>query len=156
MLDAMEDKKITKFCLSSSRLSTEFLNVADLRPGKKIMHFPVFNMFLHVLTPLMRTFGVYYADFHAQNLYSWQSVHARNKTLRKSGLEQQQGNNSSAKGFLIFFQILVLSMLIRCFYHGPDVSRAMVMWPPIRVVTQWHLTEQTRTNMSARSATGVE
>ena len=21
------------------------------------------------------------------------------------------------------------------FYHGPDFSRAMVMWPPIRVVT---------------------
>ena len=36
-----------------------------------------------------------------------------------------------------------------------DVSWAMVMWPPMREVTQWHRTEQTRTNMSARSATVV-
>ena len=33
------------------------------------------------------------------------------------------------------------------FYHGPDVSRAMVMWPPIQDVTDT-LKEQTRTNMS--------
>ena len=43
-----------------------------------------------------------------------------------------------------------------CFYHGPDVSRAMVMWPPIRKVSDRHLVEQTRTNMSVMSVTGVE
>ena len=40
------------------------------------------------------------------------------------------------------------------FYHGPDDSRAMVMWPPCGKVTDWpadHLTEQTRTNMSQPS-----
>ena len=37
---------------------------------------------------------------------------------------------------------------ILCFYHGPDVSRAMVMWPPCCTVTHSYLTEQTRTNMS--------
>ena len=34
------------------------------------------------------------------------------------------------------------------FYHGPDVSRAMVMRPPCWNVSQSPLTEQTRTNMS--------
>ena len=33
------------------------------------------------------------------------------------------------------------------FYHGPDVSRAMVMWPPCCKVSN-HLKLQTRTNMS--------
>ena len=33
------------------------------------------------------------------------------------------------------------------FYHGPGISRAMVMWPPCRGMTD-HFTEQTRTNMS--------
>ena len=30
----------------------------------------------------------------------------------------------------------VLPHLSRISYHGPDVSRAMVMWPPIRDVTE--------------------
>ena len=33
------------------------------------------------------------------------------------------------------------------FYHGPDISRAMVIWPPFWNVTDLCLTEQTRTNM---------
>ena len=33
------------------------------------------------------------------------------------------------------------------FYHGPDVSRAMVITPPIQDLTD-HFIEQTRTNMS--------
>ena len=33
--------------------------------------------------------------------------------------------------------------------------QATVLWPPIKGVTD-HLTEQTRTDMSAKSATGVE
>ena len=33
--------------------------------------------------------------------------------------------------------------------------QAMVLWPPIRVITEY-LTEQTRTDMSAKPATGVE
>ena len=33
------------------------------------------------------------------------------------------------------------------FYHGPDVSRAMVMWPPCCKV-RYHLKLQTRSNMS--------
>ena len=36
---------------------------------------------------------------------------------------------------------------LNTFYYGPDVSRAMVMWPPCWKVTD-HLIEQTRTNMS--------
>ena len=36
-----------------------------------------------------------------------------------------------------------------CFYHGPNVSRAMVMWPPCwRVTDSLIIIEQTRTNMS--------
>ena len=35
----------------------------------------------------------------------------------------------------------------KCFYHGPDVSRAIVMQPPCWTVTHSYLTEQTRTNM---------
>ena len=42
------------------------------------------------------------------------------------------------------------------FYHGPNVSWAMVLRPPIQEVTQWHLNEQSRTNISAMSATGVQ
>ena len=34
------------------------------------------------------------------------------------------------------------------FYHGPDVSRAIALWPPIRGVTKY-LKSQTRANMSA-------
>ena len=41
------------------------------------------------------------------------------------------------------------------FYHGPNISQAMVITPPIRDMTK-NITEQTRTNMSARTATGVE
>ena len=37
------------------------------------------------------------------------------------------------------------------FYHVPDVSRAMVLWPPCWRVTQSPLTEQKRTNMSQPS-----
>ena len=33
------------------------------------------------------------------------------------------------------------------FYHGPNISRAMVMWPPCWGVTD-SLNEQTRINMS--------
>ena len=36
------------------------------------------------------------------------------------------------------------------FYQGPDVSRAMVMGPPIQGISN-HITEQTRTNMSQPS-----
>ena len=53
------------------------------------------------------------------------------------------------------WQFLLGSFFVDSFYYGPDVSRAMVMWPPIKGVTGYHLTEQTRTKMSARSATGV-
>ena len=34
------------------------------------------------------------------------------------------------------------------FYHGPDVSRAMVMWPPCWRMTRLYFIEQMRTNMS--------
>ena len=34
------------------------------------------------------------------------------------------------------------------FYHGPDVSRAMIMRPHIQGVTHWPFIEQTRTYMS--------
>ena len=42
---------------------------------------------------------------------------------------------------------LTYFFLLPIFLPWPDVSRAMVMWPPSCMVTD-HLTEQTRTNMS--------
>ena len=42
------------------------------------------------------------------------------------------------------------------FYHGPDVSLAMVIRPPVGRWLNHNFIEQTSTNMSARSATGVE
>ena len=44
---------------------------------------------------------------------------------------------------------------VALFTIAPDVSRAMVITPPIRDVTK-NITEQTRTIVSARSATGLE
>ena len=78
-------------------MSTEFLNIADVRPVKnsalaqnvdhyarKLKNHAFFMFllyFLHVLTPLMCTFGVYYAYFLAQHFYSCSCfcipVHAR-------------------------------------------------------------------------------
>ena len=41
-----------------------------------------------------------------------------------------------------------MSKVSSFFYHGPDISRAIVMWPPCCTVTHSYLTEKTGTNMS--------
>ena len=50
-------------------------------------------------------------------------------------------------GCYLYCTLLCDDMAI-CFYHGPNVSRATVLLPSIRGVTDSPLTEQTRTNMS--------
>ena len=69
---------------------------------------------------------------------------------------QYGGKNPAARAIqrISFNKIALTGGTIQyvCFYHGPDLSRAMVMGPPCWKVTDLndHLTEQTRTDMSAR------
>ena len=59
------------------------------------------------------------------------------------------GNLHFSLGNLPAFTKLKKTFLHLPFYHGPNVSRAMVMWRPCWRVTDWLIIiEQTRTNMS--------
>ena len=44
---------------------------------------------------------------------------------------------------------IVQALASICFCHGLDISRAMAFAPPYWWISEWHLTEQTRTDMSA-------
>ena len=56
----------------------------------------------------------------------------------------------------LFIYSVQIGLLVSHFCHGPGRRlKAMAMWPPCWKVSD-HLTEQTRTDMSAKPATGVE
>ena len=100
--------------------------------------------------------GLRYHDVNGKSFLLWRIFYSNtyfNPASQACTMAGIQGMAANQFEWLVMFTC--------CFYHCnamqcnamhcPNVSRAMVMWPPCWRVTDWltdHLTKQTRTNMS--------